>query len=182
MTFEVEINGRFHVVTIEASGPVDETGGCVVTVQQGDPDGDMVGSPADVMRVDVRRTDLGLSLVYAHDGRSVDAAITERPGGETLVQLPHVDIPVLIDGRRYRRRGAEAEGSGEQRITAPMPGRVLRVLVGVGDAVTAGQAVVVIEAMKMENELKSLRAGRVREVCVTEASSVESGRLLMVVE
>ena len=63
-----------------------------------------------------------------------------------------------------------------------MPGRVLRVLVSVGDEVAAGQALVVIEAMKMENELKVLRAGRVREVLVVEASSVEAGRLLVVVE
>ena len=65
---------------------------------------------------------------------------------------------------------------------APMPGRIVRVLVRAGDAVVAGQPLVVVEAMKMENELKSLKAGRVKEVSVGEGTSIEAGRLLVVVE
>ena len=67
-------------------------------------------------------------------------------------------------------------------MRAPMPGRVLRVLVNAGDPVTARQGVVVVEAMKMENELVSPRDGRVREIHVTEGVSVEAGRLLVVIE
>jgi biotin carboxyl carrier protein len=62
-----------------------------------------------------------------------------------------------------------------------MPGRVVRVLVGEGDEVAPGQGLVVIEAMKMENELKSPRPGRVREVAVGEGQAVEAGALLVVV-
>jgi biotin carboxyl carrier protein len=63
-----------------------------------------------------------------------------------------------------------------------MPGRVVRVLVAVGDEVAAKQAVVVVEAMKMENELRSPKAGRVKDVSVTPGTSVDAGRVLVTIE
>ncbi|NQW03732.1 MAG: hypothetical protein HQ485_06860 [Acidobacteria bacterium] len=63
-----------------------------------------------------------------------------------------------------------------------MPGRILRVLVQPGDEVTHRQGLVVIEAMKMENELVAPKAGTVKDVAVTEGTSVEAGRLLVVIE
>ena len=63
-----------------------------------------------------------------------------------------------------------------------MPGRIVKVLVKPGDEVAARQGLVVVEAMKMENELTSPRAGHVREVAVAEGASVEAGRLLVIVE
>ncbi len=83
---------------------------------------------------------------------------------------------VVIDGRRFGfevedprslqgRRGAGAGTDGPRPVKSPMPGRVVRVLVEVGQEVEEGQAVVVIEAMKMQNELKSPKAGRVAESC-----------------
>ena len=63
-----------------------------------------------------------------------------------------------------------------------MPGRVVRVLVAPGDTVAARQGVVVVEAMKMENELRSPKAGTVKEVAVTPGTSVEAGRVLVVIE
>jgi biotin carboxyl carrier protein len=140
------------------------------------------GAAARTFEVDARRTDPGVSFVHAADRRIVDAAVTPRPGGDVLVQLPHVDIPTVLDGRRGRRAAAGAAGGqGEQRLTAPMPGRIVRVLVTVGDEVAARQGLVVIEAMKMENELTSARAGRVHEIAVSEGTSVDAGRLLIVV-
>jgi biotin carboxyl carrier protein len=137
--------------------------------------------PPRVHVVDSRATDLGLSLAF-EDGRIADAAVTARPNGEYLIQLPGVDVPVVVDGRRRRQGQAAGAGKGEQRITAPMPGRVLRLLVRPGDEVTARQGLVVVEAMKMENELRAGRAGRVREVVVMEGISVEAGRLLVIIE
>ena len=63
-----------------------------------------------------------------------------------------------------------------------MPGRVVRVLVAAGDEVAVRQGVVVVEAMKMENELRSPKAGRIKEVNVAPGTSVEAGRVLLVVE
>jgi biotin carboxyl carrier protein len=90
---------------------------------------------------------------------------------------------VAVNGRRTGRAAdTGAAGHGEQRIAAPMPGRVVRVLVGAGDDVAARQPVVVVEAMKMENELRAPRAGRVKDVAVAAGASVEAGRVLVVIE
>ena len=171
MTFELELNGRERTVSVEAVGVSGPAGGRY-----------RVRLDGKTCEVDCRTTDLGLSLIFA-DGRSLDAAVTERPDGEWLVQLPHVSITAVVDGRRYQRgRTADASGAGHQYVTAPMPGRVIRVLVKPGDDVAARQGLVVVEAMKMENELGSPKAGRVREVAVSEGMSIEAGRLLVVVE
>ena len=178
MTFETDIDGHRSAVVIEPVGDAARDGGRFrITVRDLDGDG-----LARSYVVDSRSTNLGLSLGF-DDGRMADAAITARPNGEYLIQFPHVDIPVVVDGRRRRKgEGAAGAGTGEQRITAPMPGRVLRVLVKPGDDVLARQGVVVVEAMKMENELRALRPGRVRDVTVVEGTSVEAGRLLVVIE
>lgn len=180
MTFELEIQGRACAVQVEPLGEAGPAGGQFrVTIRP------LSGDPADepeVVVVDGRPTDLGLSLVFEAERRVVDAAISVNAGGEYLVQLPHVDVPVLVDGRRRRGGVAAATGKGEQRVTAPMPGRILRVLVAPGDEVSARQGLVVVEAMKMENELRAVRAGRVREIAVAPGESVESGRLLIVLE
>jgi biotin carboxyl carrier protein len=170
MRFEIEIAGRTRVVSVEPVPPAGPDGGHFrLTI-----DGQTVAA-------DARPTPLGLSLVVG--GRQVDAALVERAGGEWLVQLPHVGLDAVVDGRRLRTGSATAAaGAGEQRILAPMPGRIVRVLVKPGDAVKARQGLVVFEAMKMENELASPRDGRVKEVAVAEGASVEAGRLLIVVE
>ena len=71
---------------------------------------------------------------------------------------------------------------GRQTIVAPMPGRVVRVLVSIGDRVLAGQPIVVVEAMKMENELRSPKDGLVREVNVQAGGAVEARAVLVVIE
>jgi len=171
MTFEIEINGRARVVSVETVGAAGPAGGHFRLVIDG-----------KTHDVDARPTDLGLSMVV-EDGASIDAAVTERGSGEWFVQLPRAALQAVVDGRRFRRQGADRDGgSGAQRVTAPMPGRIVRVLVAEGDEVDARQGLVVVEAMKMENELTAARAGRVREVAVSEGDLVESGRLLVIVE
>ena len=178
MTFEVEINGETTVIAIDSLGAVGPEGGRfrVTTHAPGE-------KPGGALTLEAARTDLGWSLIFGERGRSVDAAVTERAAGECLVQLPRVTLTAVVDGRRFERRSAEAAaGHGDQRVVAPMPGRVVRVLVKAGDTVAARQGLVVVEAMKMENELSAARAGRVKEVAVAEGASVEGGRLLVIVE
>jgi biotin carboxyl carrier protein len=166
MRFDVEVADRAHTLQIERT-----------------PDGRFqVWVDGDAFAVDVRQTDVGLSLVF-EDGRSLEAAATPQAAGEWLVQLPHVDVEVVVDGQRHGRRAAGGpSGAGAQRVTAPMPGRVVRVLVAVGDDVAHRQGLIVVEAMKMENELGAPKAGRVTEIAVVEGTSVEAGRLLIVIE
>jgi biotin carboxyl carrier protein len=84
---------------------------------------------------------------------------------------------------RFGRGGAASDqvASGPRRIVAPMPGRVVKVLVKPGDTVDARQGLVVVEAMKMENELRAPGAGTVTEVKVTEGASVEANSVLVVI-
>jgi acetyl/propionyl-CoA carboxylase alpha subunit len=100
---------------------------------------------------------------------------------------------VVIGGRRFGfevedprslqgRRGAGAGADGPRSVKAPMPGRVVRVLVEAGQEVEEGQGVVVIEAMKMQNELKSPKTGRVARVAAGVGDTVGSGDVLVVVE
>jgi biotin carboxyl carrier protein len=131
------------------------------------------------------------SLVLQHgavsliiDGESY-AVEFEEAGDEVKVlvkgQVTRVDV---ADERKLRLRAA-AGGStleGKQTIAAPMPGKVVKVFVKVGDEVKEGQGVVVVEAMKMENELKSPKAGKVVEVAAIEGTAVENGARLVVVE
>ena len=88
----------------------------------------------------------------------------------------------IIDPRSWRgrrHRGTEAEG--RQQIAAPMPGKVVRLLAKAGDAVEAGQGLLVVEAMKMQNEIRSPKSGTVERVLVTEGQAVNAGEVLCVV-
>ncbi len=83
-------------------------------------------------------------------------------------------------GLRSRERGGETQG--RRKIVAPMPGRVIRVLVELNQAVEAGQGLIVVEAMKMQNEMKSPRAGRVVEMKTAPSAAVAAGDVLLVIE
>jgi biotin carboxyl carrier protein len=112
-------------------------------------------------------------------GHSYEVTITPGASGQLAVTIGGVHYTVTVNGRARRRRD-EAGGSniGPDRVTTPMPGKVIRVLVAPGDAVRARQPLVVVEAMKMENELRAGRDGIVSEIHVTEGASVEAGALL----
>ncbi len=117
--------------------------------------------------------------------RSVEAVVVPQNGNGTVdvfIDGHRIQVAQRIGmGRRMRSAGG-AHGGGTQRVVAPMPGKVVRVLVQPGDEVQARQGLVVVEAMKMENELRAAGAGRVRDVFVQEGQSVEAGTALVVVE
>jgi acetyl/propionyl-CoA carboxylase alpha subunit len=173
MTFEIEINDRSRTVSVERTA----SGRFRVIVD---------GRPHDVDAV--RAGAFGLSLLLTGDaGISREIQIAPAGGGASGLLLVGIDgrtVAATVNARRTRRAGAHgsADTHGEQAIVAPMPGRVVRVLVAPGDAVAARQGVVVVEAMKMENELRSPKAGRVKDVAVTPGTSVEAGRVLVVIE
>ncbi len=96
----------------------------------------------------------------------------------------HVTLVDVADERRLRLRAGAAQFSaeGKQTVTAPMPGKLVKILVKVGEEVKEGQGLVVVEAMKMENELKSPKAGKVTELFAKEGSTVEINAKLVSVE
>jgi biotin carboxyl carrier protein len=125
-------------------------------------------------------------LIREGDGpvRSVDATVVPRAGGAGFdISLDgHTLAAAPVSAFGQRGGEASARGSGPQHVVAPMPGKVVRMLVAQGEAVEPRQGLVVIEAMKMENELRASRAGRVGTVRVAEGQSVEAGALLVTVE
>ena len=169
MTFDIDVNGRSRMVSVERAAASRYR-----VVVDGRP------HEIDVARVEA----FGLSLLL--DGgvsREVQVA-PAGPVGLMLVRIEGRTVTATVNGRRTGRAAADVStgADGQQAVLAPMPGRVVRVLVAVGDPVTARQPVVVVEAMKMENELRSPKDGRVKEVAVAAGASVEAGRILVVIE
>jgi biotin carboxyl carrier protein len=164
---ELEVGGRVRTVTVEASGST-----VAVTLD---------GRPVDVDAVRLGQGRYSLRVPgtgQQHDIRVASTAI----GGQVDVVVGGTTVPVRRRAGPSRgRHGAGAMGDGPQRLLAPMPGKVVRVLVRPGDEVVARQGVIVVEAMKMENELRAGRPGVVREVLVVEGASVEAGTPLVVI-
>jgi biotin carboxyl carrier protein len=149
----------------------------------------------------VRVTHAGRARVYeavriTGSARASTWSLLPEGGGKTaLIDVDGAapDLTVTVDNRSValKLQSARAKVAGRaaapvkvaaSSVLSPMPGKVVKVLVAVGDEVKAGQGVIVVEAMKMENELTVPRAGRVKEVAVAEGASVEAGRLLVIVE
>jgi biotin carboxyl carrier protein len=108
-------------------------------------------------------------------GRQNDDLIVASRGIATRVTLSD-------SSRRTRVAADRAHAGGKVELKAMMPGRVINLLVNVGDEVAAQQGIVIVEAMKMENELKSPKAGKVIEIKVVAGQTVEKGALLVVIE
>jgi biotin carboxyl carrier protein len=116
------------------------------------------------------------------DGRSFEARI-ERSQEAWAVTIGGRRFEVeIVDPRRRKPHGRGLGREGRQRVTAPMPGKVVRVLVAEGDAVEAGQGIAVIEAMKMQNELKSPKSGRVAALSLKEGATVSPGDVLAIID
>ncbi len=116
------------------------------------------------------------------NGKSYRARVM-RSRGELEISIGGITHTVeIIDPRELRRHSGSIGGEGRQTLAAPMPGKVVKVLAKEGDAVEPGQGIVVVEAMKMQNEMKSTRAGKVISVSAVEGDTVNAGDVLAVVE
>jgi pyruvate carboxylase subunit B len=165
---DFEVDGRVRTVSIEGRSP-----GWSVTLD---------GAPIDVDLVPLGGGRYSLRLpAHGAQHEVVVSSGRERDDLEVAVGGTHVVVRRRVAGSSSRH-GAATSGEGQQRLVAPMPGKVVRVLVAPGDEVHARQGVVVVEAMKMENELRATRAGRVTSVKVGEGTSVERGAVLIVME
>ena len=112
-----------------------------------------------------------------------DGAVHEaRVDGNSVTIAGHRYEVEFHDPRKYKRGGAGSTRAGRDAVKAPMPGKIVRVLVSVGDEVNAGQGIAVIEAMKMQNELKAPMAGRVTSISVKDNDAVVAGTVVAVIE
>ena len=167
MKYIVELGGQRKTVAIDSGGVSYEAG----TRLQAELSV-VEGSPVRMLRL----------------GNQVSRVVAEKRQGRGRYTL-------WVDGYRFdtealdvRTRSirdlsaASAAPGGPAPVLAPMPGLIVRVTVAPGDAVEAGQGVVVMEAMKMENELRAVSAGRVKSVEVSPGAAVEKGTLLVALE
>ena len=142
----------------------------------------MVELGGKTLEVDVLQlSEEAFSLIL--EGRSHDVSVSPNAGG----------FQVVVDGESFqvglvdpRRDGPSASGrteaAGPVAVSAPMPGKVVRILTAEGEEVRQGQGLVVVEAMKMQNELGAPKSGRIRAVRVTEGQAVNAGEPLVLVE
>jgi biotin carboxyl carrier protein len=182
MRYEVEVNGRLRKVDVTRTGDrfAVEVDGHTRNV--------------DAARIDAHTLSLVIGDMWPEgDGRpgsggrgaSYEVAISHPfASGPLTVHVGNSPVAVTLNGRRRRKAdgshgGAAPGGNSAQRIVAPMPGKVMRVLVAVGDEVAVRQPLVVVEAMKMENELRAGRGGHVTAIHVREGGSVDAGALLI---
>ncbi len=167
MQYEIDIAGRRRHVTVDRDGDA-----FLVTID---------GRPFHVNAARIDAQVLSLLVGTA----SVEATVApDAAPAQLIVRVGTAPVVVGMNGRRRPGRPPDpaVSGSGPQRVAAPMPGKIVRVLVKIGDAVTARQGLVVVEAMKMENELRAGRDGTIAELHAQEGQSVEAGALLVVIQ
>lgn len=167
MNYDIELNGRKHRLSI-----YPDPGG---NGQRFELDGQPCAADAKLMEPDI------LSVLI--EGKSYRILFDPRPGGKAVV-LDERRIPYRVhDPRSLRSRSNLDNGeTGARSIVASMPGRIVRILVAREDRVEAQQGLIVMEAMKMQNELKAPRAGAVTRVAVAVGETVQAGQVLLVIE
>ncbi|MGB7844601.1 MAG: biotin/lipoyl-containing protein [Candidatus Acidiferrum sp.] len=170
MKFEVHLSGveglKKRTVELQPKG-----GGYCVLI-------DGLAVSADVLMVAPNTISILL------DSQSFEVHVTPSLDGKLKLQTgPHEFIAELQDPRAWRgRRQSALESEGRQQIVAPMPGKVIRLLVNVGDKVEGGQGLVVVEAMKMQNEIRSPKKGKVERLQAKVGQLVNAGDVLASVE
>ena len=208
MQYEVEINGRTRQVTVNRAGDgftvaidgrpfhVDAARVDVHTLSlligeevrlKADPtDNTEVRLKADLTdnKVD-KKVGSGFSRTVQTVQRTYEVTVAADAASSHLaVRVGATSLLAALNGRRPHRRQDDGShsGSGPQRVVAPMPGKIVRVLVHNGQAVVTRQPIVVVEAMKMENELRAGRDGTIAEIHAHEGQSVDAGALLVIIQ
>ncbi len=164
MIYEVSIDDRSYRLELERAD-----GGWLCRL-----DGREIEVDAVLARPDV------LSLRIGNKAHEVKC---ERVGGETHLWVGSARFAAIVrDPRSLRGRARAANDDGPRQLTAPMPGKIVRVLVAQGAVVDSGAGVLVIEAMKMQNEIKSPKKGTVQKILVGTGAAVNAGDVLAIVE
>jgi biotin carboxyl carrier protein len=164
MIHDVSIDGRSFRLELER-----KDGGWACRL-----DGRAIEIDAVLARADV------LSLRIGNKAYEVKC---ERVGGEMHLWVGSARFAAEVrDPRSLRGKTRAADDHGPRKLTAPMPGKIVRVLVSEGEAVEAGAGVLVVEAMKMQNEIKSPKKGTIRKILVSTGTAVNAGDVLAIVE
>jgi acetyl/propionyl-CoA carboxylase alpha subunit len=164
MTYDITIDGKNHRLDLNR-----QEGSWTCRL-----DGREVEVDAVLARPDV------LSLRIGNQAYEVKC---ERVGGDLHLWVGSVRFAAEVrDPRSLRGRVRAVDDHGPKKLTAPMPGKIVRVLVSQGDEVETGAGVLVVEAMKMQNEIKSPKKGTIQKILVSEGAAVNAGDVLAIVE
>ena len=135
----------------------------------------------DSSAADAREVEPGVYSILI-EGRSYEVKLEPGPEGY-YADVDGLRYTIQVrDPRRLARDRGVVTAAGRQKIASPMPGKVVRVLVRAGEEVAAGQGLLVVEAMKMQNEIRSPKAGRVVSLTVAEGAAVSGGETVAEVE
>jgi biotin carboxyl carrier protein len=151
----------------------------------------------------VELTQAGERAVWAIDGQRLEADAAEVSPGvysillngksfEIRIESAVTELRAFISSREFkvaiqderewrRNRGSAVEAEGRQQVLAPMPGKIVRVLVKAGDSVQTGQGLLVVEAMKMQNEIRAPKTGTIDRIPVIEGQNVNAGEVVAIV-
>jgi biotin carboxyl carrier protein len=131
--------------------------------------------------VAVDLVELGTGMSVRIDGRMVDLTVEGKPPEVGIVASGHRSYVRVVSERERAAENAKRGGAGakDQTIKSPMPGRIVKVYVSVGDEVNVGDPLIVVEAMKMENEIKAKSAGKIAAVHVAAGAAVEGNAKLL---
>ena len=136
------------------------------------------GTPLDADAVEVAPHTFSVLLC----GKSHEVCVSQARNGLLKLHSAAEEFTAeIVDPRAWRGRHGALEAHGQQEIVAPIPGKVVRVLVKSGDIVEAGQGLLVVEAMKMQNEIRSPKSGTVERLTAKEGQAVNAGELLAVI-
>jgi|SRR5579862_8685868 len=164
MTYDIAIDGKSYRLDLRQ---IEGGWNCKL-------DGREIAVDAVLARPDV------LSLRIGNKAYEVKC---ERVGSDLHLWVGSVRFAAEVrDPRSLRGRVRTTDDQGPKKLTAPMPGRVVRVLVSTGAEVDAGAGVMVVEAMKMQNEVKSPKKGTIQKILVSEGAAVNAGDVLAIVE
>jgi biotin carboxyl carrier protein len=171
LTLEVRIGGKKRTVEIahrNGAGSSDRSGTTFI----------LDGKPIEADIVEVARGIYSVLLA----GQSFEVRVDNRPTGLRVNVAGHEFAAEVIDPRQWRRqRGSALETEGRQQVIAPMPGKIVRVLVAAGEIIEAKQGLMVVEAMKMQNEIRSPKRGTVERLMVVEGLTVNAGEVLAII-
>jgi len=162
MKFEVAINNTQRIVELER-----------------DANGWRISLDGKVVDADTTEIAPNIFSILL-DGKSHEIRVASTSSGTLTLQTGrHEFTAEVTDPRAWRgRRHGTLEAEGRQQILAPMPGKIVRVLVQAGEKVEAGQGLLVVEAMKMQNEIRSPKSGTVERLLVKEGQPVNAGEIL----
>jgi biotin carboxyl carrier protein len=162
MKFEVQISGKTRIVELQRNSDRWQ-----ISLDGAALDADAVEISPNVFSVLVNGESHEVRIAVANDSKL------------TLQTRHHEFVAEVVDPRAWRgRHHGAVEAQGRQEIVAPMPGKVVRVLVKAGDRVEAGQGLLVVEAMKMQNEVRSPKTGTVERLLTREGHAVNAGEVL----